>query len=405
MEGQAKTQEGWCDVASRSQIARSPLARGLAAGFSVLLAATALATPGVAQAATTEELQAQLEEARARVETLEGQVRDAAAEYESAQADLEQTESDISQINEQIEENSAELEQLRSTLSELVAFDYKNQSDALTALLGVSSFDELLSTMHYLSAVSEDRSDLIAQTTELQETLNAQEQELEQKRSDQEAQAEELSQDVASLTSAQQEQQAYVDGLSAEVQEQLEAERQAAIEAERKAAQEAVENSGSGSGGGSAGNDDAPSKGSGAEKDDGSSPSKPSNPSKPTSKKQAAVDAALSMIGKPYVTNGDSPSEGFDCSGLVWWAYQQAGVSIPRSQRTGMYPACRNSGTWTTNVYNLSPGDLIFYGPAGSTTHVALYIGDGRIVHADGTRVSVSRYDYTSSFLGGGSIL
>lgn len=90
----------------------------------------------------------------------------------------------------------------------------------------------------------------------------------------------------------------------------------------------------------------------------------------------AAVRAAMSQRGTMYVWGGASPG-GFDCSGLTSWAYAQAGVSIPRSSRAQF-----GIGK-SVSMGDLQPGDLLFYGgSAGSIHHVAMYIGDGQIVHA-----------------------
>ncbi|ONI79214.1 hypothetical protein ALI144C_25605 [Actinosynnema sp. ALI-1.44] len=96
-----------------------------------------------------------------------------------------------------------------------------------------------------------------------------------------------------------------------------------------------------------------------------------------------AMNAALSRRGDPYVWGGSKPG-GFDCSGLMMWAYAQAGVSLPRSSRAQYgvgKPVARDA---------LQPGDLLFYGgSAGSIHHVAMYIGGGRIVHASTTGTPV----------------
>jgi cell wall-associated NlpC family hydrolase len=90
----------------------------------------------------------------------------------------------------------------------------------------------------------------------------------------------------------------------------------------------------------------------------------------------AAVRAALAQVGTPYVWGGAAPG-GFDCSGLTSWAYKQANVSLPRSSRAQF-----GVGK-SVSINDLQPGDLLFYGgSAGSIHHVAMYIGDGRIVHA-----------------------
>ena len=87
-----------------------------------------------------------------------------------------------------------------------------------------------------------------------------------------------------------------------------------------------------------------------------------------------AVGAAMSMIGQPYVAGGQGPG-GFDCSGLVKWAFAQAGVSLPG----GSYNQI-GYGT-AVSADALAPGDLVFYGPGGSQ-HVAIYIGNGQVVQA-----------------------
>lgn len=112
--------------------------------------------------------------------------------------------------------------------------------------------------------------------------------------------------------------------------------------------------------------------------------------SAPRPEAQVAVDAALSMIGVPYVFGGDSPDEGFDCSGLLQWAWAQAGVSIPRPadyQRDALQPI---------RLEELQPGDLIFYGEPVS--HDAMYIGGEMIVNAPytGEYVRVQSMWYSS---------
>ncbi|OBG58845.1 MULTISPECIES: peptidoglycan hydrolase RipC [unclassified Mycobacterium] len=85
------------------------------------------------------------------------------------------------------------------------------------------------------------------------------------------------------------------------------------------------------------------------------------------------VQAALTQVGSPYVWGGAAPG-GFDCSGLVMWAFQQAGISLPHSsqaQATGGQPVA---------LSDLQPGDVItFYNDA---SHSGLYVGDGMVIHS-----------------------
>lgn len=101
------------------------------------------------------------------------------------------------------------------------------------------------------------------------------------------------------------------------------------------------------------------------------------------------IAAALSVVGVPYVWGGSDPQVGFDCSGLVQWAYTQAGVALPRTT-----PEQISVGLAVT-VGDLQPGDLVFTrgGPTGRVRdlgHVAIYVGGGSVVVAPRTGADVS---------------
>ncbi|HXZ82161.1 MAG TPA: NlpC/P60 family protein [Acidimicrobiales bacterium] len=100
----------------------------------------------------------------------------------------------------------------------------------------------------------------------------------------------------------------------------------------------------------------------------------------------AAVRAAESQIGVPYVWSGASPGYGFDCSGLAMWAWAQAGVSLPHSAGD-QYDSIEH-----IPFSELQPGDLIFYAADGYIYHVVIYVGDGNVVQAEetGTRISIT---------------
>ena len=92
------------------------------------------------------------------------------------------------------------------------------------------------------------------------------------------------------------------------------------------------------------------------------------------STQMAAVAAAESQLGVPYVFGGETPGVGFDCSGLVQWAWAQAGVSIPRTTET-QWPALQH-----VSLANLEPGDLLFYynlDGDNAIDHVVMYVGSG----------------------------
>jgi len=99
--------------------------------------------------------------------------------------------------------------------------------------------------------------------------------------------------------------------------------------------------------------------------------------------RNAAMTNALAKLGKPYRWGAVGPNA-FDCSGLVKWSFGQAGRSLPRTSR-----AQAGAGMPVSRA-NLQPGDLVFfYKPI---SHVGIYIGNGKIVHASrkGQPVKVS---------------
>ncbi|MEO3973001.1 NlpC/P60 family protein [Streptomyces sp. CAU 1734] len=98
----------------------------------------------------------------------------------------------------------------------------------------------------------------------------------------------------------------------------------------------------------------------------------------------AALAAAQSKIGKPYVWSASGPNS-FDCSGLTSWSYAQADVSIPRTSQ-----AQAQIGTRITSQSALKPGDLVFF--YGDLHHVGLYAGNGQVLHSPRTG-AVVRYE------------
>ncbi len=106
-------------------------------------------------------------------------------------------------------------------------------------------------------------------------------------------------------------------------------------------------------------------------------------------KRQEVVDFALQFEGNPYVYGGTSLTNGADCSGFVMSVFANFGYSLPR------VAAAQCDASSKKDISQIEPGDLVFYGDYG-IDHVALYIGDGKIVHASGaaTGIKVSAYDY-----------
>lgn len=110
-----------------------------------------------------------------------------------------------------------------------------------------------------------------------------------------------------------------------------------------------------------------------------------------SSKRQQVVDYALSFVGGRYVWGGTDPHTGADCSGFTGYILRNAGgVSISRS-------SAEQAGEGrTVSAENMQPGDLLFYSKGGGVNHVAMYIGNGQVVHASSSKtgIIVSAWNY-----------
>ncbi|MEU6395328.1 NlpC/P60 family protein [Streptomyces sp. NPDC046939] len=102
-----------------------------------------------------------------------------------------------------------------------------------------------------------------------------------------------------------------------------------------------------------------------------------------SSRAAAALAAAQSALGKPYIWGANGPS-GFDCSGLMQWSYGQAGVGLPRTSQAQRYAGRQ------VPLSQARPGDLVAYG--SDAHHIAIYAGNGQVIHAPYPGAPV-RYD------------
>jgi cell wall-associated NlpC family hydrolase len=101
------------------------------------------------------------------------------------------------------------------------------------------------------------------------------------------------------------------------------------------------------------------------------------------------AELALTMVGVKYRYGGADPREGFDCSGLVYFTYASHGHVVPRTSRA-QFDAARKVA-----LDEALPGDLVFFRDQASLSHVGIYLGDRRFVHApsSGRSVSVAHID------------
>ena len=428
----------------------------LAAILAGTLAASPLAIPATAQAATTEELQSQLDSAMSHLNELEGTVAEAEAALEETTSNLDSINSQITVLQGQISDTQADLAVAKQELSEHISNSYKTGGDAtlLELVLSSQNFEDLVSRVYYANKVSAAKQQSIETVTELETTLSNEEAELEGQQAEQKQLLETQSEKAQTANAAYAEQSSYVNGLSTELQEAVKAEqerieeekRKAAEEAQKKAEEEAAakaqaeeaakqqeqtsteptktesestSTTTTTNSNGSSSKDNNSSSNNSSSNNSSSNNSSSSNSSSsfvsPTvtgdasSLRSTAVSVALAQVGQGYSWS-DSPGAGFSCNGLCWYAWGQAGVSIPHASghyAYGQFQWMKASGRWVSSVSQMQPGDLVFYSYDGgaSTFHVAMYIGNGQVVQSSSESggVTVESVYWCSGFCGGGS--
>ena len=117
-------------------------------------------------------------------------------------------------------------------------------------------------------------------------------------------------------------------------------------------------------------------------------------PNKQSESRKIIIHHAINNLGRPYKWGGDSPSKGFDCSGLIVYTYQKVDIYIPRTVKAQF-----SSGKPVLKK-DLKPGDLVFFKntSAQKVNHVGLFIGKNTFVHAPGQGRSVSYGDLTNPY-------
>jgi len=122
--------------------------------------------------------------------------------------------------------------------------------------------------------------------------------------------------------------------------------------------------------------------------------------------RQELVRTARRFLGTPYRWGGEDVGNGFDCSGLTMVSYRLNGLNLPRNSRSQF-----QSGRWVAKK-NLQPGDLVFFATKGGkrVTHVGMYVGKDRFIHAPRTGQTVriellSNRFFAKAYVGGRSYL
>ena len=274
-------------------------------------------------------------------------------DYALAENDREDIAIEIKNTEKRIAEKEAELSTMQAQLKELAlkSFTHGGLSSGLSSILGSTSSLSDIVRKKYLTGVALNTG--VGNTDALQGIIDdlAKERATLEKQKKKAEQAADYA--AAQLSRAEQLANKYED-----MQAQAERELGAALKSERQrreaAALEAAQA------------EAAKFKGA-----------KYANVAPASSKAGAAIRAALSQLGVRYRFGSKAPGVSFDCSGLTSWAWGVAGVGIPRTSRT------QYAGLTRIPTSAIQPGDLIFSGYP--IHHVAMYLGNGQMVHAPRT--------------------
>lgn len=393
----------------------------LALGLAATIALSSF--PVSAQAdPTSSELQQRVNEAYAQLLDYSQQAEVAGNQLEQVKSDLASVQDQIAQTKQEIADKQAELEQDQKALSSRLSSSYKRgDASLLGVVLGSSDFGELFSNLFYANKVAARDRDAIDTVRTAKQELTDQQTALEQQEAEKKQLVAEQEQKTAAVQQRASQMQSYYQGLDSDLQAALanEAAVQAAQDAlTKQQAQEAGSNSGatnSGNASSNTGSNSNANTNTNTNTNAGSNSNPSSKPSQNTGSSSSGntnsgsapsdiLAFAQSKIGCAYSYGGVGPSA-YDCSGLVYAAYKNAGLSIARTA-DAQYRQVAAAGHLVKDVSSLKPGDLVFFYPG--IGHVGVYEGNGSFVHASTYGVGVIRSSlysayYASAFQGGGS--
>ncbi|MDH2388806.1 NlpC/P60 family protein [Streptomyces sp. HNM0663] len=325
------------------------------------------ATAAAAVALTSQSAQADpkptKEEVKAKVDKLYHEAEKATEEYNGAKEQQGKLQKQVDTIQDQVARGQEEVNELRNKLGSVASAQYRSGGiDPSVQLFLSSDPDTYLDKASAVDQFGARQAEVLEDIQLKQRTLAQQRAEAAEKLADLEDVREKLGEKKKNYQGKLAEARKLLNTLTAEERERMRQE-------EQKRAQEAEQRAARSTGG------DRPDLGSEV----------------PASQRgAAALNAAATQIGKPYVSGAEGPNS-YDCSGLTQWAYRQAGVSITRTTYTQ-----QNDGT-KIGRSQLKPGDLVFF---NSLSHVGLYAGNNTILHAPkpGAYVRYESMDYMGTF-------
>ncbi|MEV0265982.1 NlpC/P60 family protein [Streptomyces sp. NPDC050617] len=317
-----------------------------------VLTATAAAAVALTSQAAHADPKPDKKEVKAKVDALYEQAEQATEKFNGAKEKQDKLEKQVSAQQDKVARGQEELNKLRDSLGAMATAQYRSGGiDPAVQLLLSSDPDSYLDKASTLDQLSTKQADALKQISEKQRTLKQEREEASGKLADLAETRETLGEKKKEVQGKLSDAQHLLNTLTAKEKEELQKqENEGSSHADR-----------SGSGSHADLGHDVPESGRAA----------------------AALNAAKTKIGTPYVWGATGPNS-FDCSGLTSWAYAQANVHLDRTSQ-----AQANDGQRLTRS-QLKPGDLVLFN--GDLTHIGLYAGNGQVLHAPHTGANV-RYE------------
>lgn len=338
----------------------------------ILLGTVASVDPG-AQAAPDP-----IDQAKVRLAQLDEQTSKVQEDYTEAQAALDKAQKDLDRSQRDLKTQSDKVATMRKALGRVALSDYQSGGGVsmTTQLVASGDSGQFLSKLATIQNVTERTSVQFQDFQAEQARLKSMKSQAEADRATIESQRNQQAKLLADAKKKEQEAKQVVDRLTA--QQRAELKRQQAAEAQAAAAHAVSRSAGRPTDQQSALGQ--PSSSSTQASQTGSQVPIPDPSHGVSSRAQSALSFALAQLGKPYIWGGTGPTD-YDCSGLMMASWGKAGVSLPRTA------AAQYAAGTPVSTSDLQPGDLVFFYPG--ITHVGMYIGDGKFIHASSPRTGI----------------
>ena len=306
------------------------------------------ASLGITNLSSAAPSRSDVEQAKAEYDRLNEHVSLLVEQYNQANLQLEQVQARLADAKAAAAAAQAQADRAIASLNSNAARAYQGFGSQIAVLFDAKSLADFSDRLEFMGSIAQADTDLANEAEQAQQQAQWSAEELRSAVEEQQTLVDQLASKEQEIRNAAAEARSFYENLNREYQQHL-----AALEAAREAAAQAAASSG---GSVSVGNVPGP-------------------PPAQNPNAQAAISAAYSVIGTPYVWGSADPNVGFDCSGLTMWSWGQAGVSLPHSSASqyAVLPHIDRS--------DLQPGDLIFF--FSPISHVAMYLTPSTMIDAN----------------------